>query len=334
MNKFIVLLVLALVACNSDLDVVVFQHFQKFIKKYNKKYSSINEYLARFEVFKKNAIKAFKETNASYKTGITKFSDLTKQEFAKTYLNLNYDAMAYVNLHPYNVKIRNDAPSSYDWRTQGRVSGVKDQGSCGSCWAFATVANLEGLYYAEKKEMKTFSEQMVVDCDTYDSGCNGGLMEYTFDWLKKNGGINLEEDYPYIGFKQSCKSDPSKYADFKVTGYKKLGSSYETWSPVDEDEIKEFLYETGPLAIALNANPLQTYVSGILDLPESKCSSSGINHAVTLVGYGTDAETSMDYWIVKNSWGINWGEEGFFRIRRGNGTCGINCYITTAIVEF
>ena len=331
MNKFILVLLLAIVACDSDLDSLIFQQFQKFIKKYNKKYESINEYLARYEVFKKNVISTFTEENSFYRTGITKFSDLTRQEFAKTYLNLNYDALAMANFEPVYVKISNAAPSSYDWRDYGRVSDVKDQGSCGSCWSFATVANLEGLYAKEKGVIKTFSEQMLVDCDTSDSGCNGGLMEYAFTWLKKNGGIMYESDYPYTGKKGTCKSDSSKYADFKVTGYKKLGSSWSTWSAVDEDEVKEFLYETGPLAIALNADPLQTYVSGILDKTSSQCPSSGINHAVTLVGYGTD---SLDYWIVKNSWGKSWGESGYFRIRRGNGTCGINCYITTALVSF
>ena len=270
----------------------------------------------------------------TYKTGITKFSDLTKQEFAKIYLNLNYDAMAMANFEPITVKVSNAAPSSYDWRNQNRVSPVKDQGSCGSCWSFATVANLEGLYAAKKGVIKTFSEQMLVDCDTSDSGCNGGLMEYSFAWLKKNGGINYDSDYPYKGVKSTCKSDKSKYADFKVTGYKKLGSSYSTWSPVDEDEVKEFLYETGPLAIALNADPLQTYSSGVLDLTSSRCPTSGINHAVTLVGYGYDSSSKLDYWLVKNSWGKSWGEQGYFRIRRGNGTCGVNCYITTATVSF
>ncbi len=331
MNKFLLVLVLALVACESDLDSLIFQQFQKFIKKYQKKYESINEFLARYEVFRRNVMETFKEENSLYQTGITKFSDLTKQEFAKIYLNLNYDAMAMVNFEPTTVKISNAAPSSYDWRNQGRVSAVKDQGSCGSCWAFATVANLEGLYAANKGTIKTFSEQMLVDCDTSDSGCNGGLMEYSFTWLKKNGGIMYESDYAYKGTKSTCKSDSSKYADFKVTGYKKLGSSWSTWSAVDEDEIKEFLYETGPLAIALNADPLQTYVSGVLDKTSTQCPTSGINHAVTLVGYGT---ASVDYWIVKNSWGKSWGESGYFRIRRGNGTCGINCYITTATVSF
>ena len=336
MNKFILVLVLALVACESDLDALIFQQFNKFIKKYQKKYESINEFLARYEVFRKNVMKIFKEENSQleYNIGITKFSDLTQQEFAKTYLTLNYDAMAVANFDPYIVKVSNAAPSAYDWRNYGRVSAVKDQGSCGSCWAFATVANLEGLYAAKKGTIKTFSEQMLVDCDTTDSGCNGGLMEYAFTWLKQNGGIMYESDYTYKGTKGTCKSSSSKYADFKVTGYKKLGSSYSTWSCVDEDEVKEFLYTTGPLAIALNADPLQTYTSGILDLTSTKCSSSGINHAVTLVGYGTDSSSSKNYWIVKNSWGKSWGESGYFRIRRGNGTCGVNCYITTALVSF
>ena len=334
MNKFILVLVFALVASEMDIDAIMFQQFQKFIKKYRKKYNSINEFLARYEVFRRNVMEIFKEENGSYRQGITKFSDLTQQEFAKTYLNLNYNALAVANFNPYIVKSTNAAPDSWDWTKKGYVSPVKDQGSCGSCWAFSTVGNLEGLYYKEKGVMKTFSEQMLVDCDTYDSGCNGGLMENTFDWLKENGGIMTDTDYPYVGRKQKCASDPTKYVDMQITGYTKLGSSSSTWSPVDEEEIKEFLYETGPLAVALNANPLQTYSSGILDKTSSQCSTSGINHAVTMVGYGNDSASGKDYWLVKNSWGKSWGESGYFRIRRGTGCCGINCYITTAKVAF
>ena len=333
MNKFLIVFVFALVASNVDVDTIMFQQFQKFIKKYHKRYASINEYLARFEVFKRNVMAAFTE-NASYQTGITKFSDLTQQEFAKTYLNLNYDAMAVANFNPYVVQVKNAAPDAWDWREKGYVSPVKDQGSCGSCWAFSTVGNLEGLYYKEKQTMVTLSEQMLVDCDTYDSGCNGGLVENTFTWLKENGGIMTDTDYPYKGRKGTCQSDETKYVDMQITGYTKLGSGSSTWDPVDEDEIKEFLYETGPLAVALNANPLQTYSSGILDKTSSQCPTSGMNHAVTMVGYGHDDSQDKDYWIVKNSWGKNWGEDGYFRIRRGTGCCGINCYITTATVAF
>ena len=239
--------------------------------------------------------------------------------------------MAIANFNPHIAKVSN-APDSWDWREKGYVSAVKDQGSCGSCWAFSTVANLEGLFFKNKGYMEIMSEQMLVDCDTMDSACNGGLMEYTFTWLKQNGGIMRQSDYPYKGYKGSCSTDSSKYVPMKITGYTKLGSSTSTWSPVDEDEIKEFLYETGPLAVALNANPLQTYSSGILDKTSSQCPTSGINHAVTMVGYGN--ENGTNYWIVKNSWGVSWGENGYFRIKRGSGVCGINCYITTATVSF
>ena len=330
MNKFILVLVFALVACDMDIDTVMFQQFQKFIKKYHKRYNSINEFLARYEVFRRNVMETFKE-NSSYRTGITKFSDMTQQEFAKIYLNLNYDAMAIANFNPYFVT-KNNSPDSWDWRDKGYVAHVKDQAACGSCWAFSTMANLEGQYYKNKGNMVTLSEQMLVDCDNIDAACNGGLMEYAFTWLQQNGGIMTDADYPYVGYQQSCRTDPSKYIDMKVTGYRKLGSSTSTWSPVDEDEIKDFLYETGPLAVALNANPLQTYTGGILDKTSSQCPVSGINHAVTMVGYGN--ADGKDFWIVKNSWGQNWGENGYFRIKRGSGTCGINCYITTGLVSF
>ena len=333
MNKIVITLLFALALCDSDMDSMMFQSFQKFIKKYHKKYNSINEFLARFEVFKRNAVSAFQE-NESYTTGITKFSDLTYQEFAKIYLNLQYDAIGAANFNPYIIKPTNAAPDAWDWRDSGCVPKVKDQGSCGSCWAFATIDNLEALYCLYKKKVLPFSVQMLVDCDTYDSGCNGGLMEYSYTWLKENGGIMTDADYPYKGYKGTCQSDPSKYVDMTISGYKKLGSSTSTWSPVDEDEMKEFLYEVGPLAIALNANPLQTYTGGVLDKTSSQCPVSGINHAVLLVGYGHDDASNKDYWLVKNSWGQSWGEDGYFRIKRGSGTCGVNCYVITATVLF
>ena len=330
--KFLFVLLFALAACETDIDAIMFQQFQKFIKKYHKKYTSVNEFLARYEVFKRNTMLTFQENN-SYQTGITKFSDLTHQEFARTYLNLNYDAMAMANFEPYIVKETNAAPDSWDWREKGLVGPVKDQGSCGSCWAFGTVANLEGLYYKAKGVMVQMSEQMLVDCDTYDNGCNGGLEQYALSWISENGGsIMKQADYPYKGYQGTCKSNPSKFVDMIVTGYIKLGSSSYELEPIDEEQIKEFLYETGPICAAINADPLQYYSSGIFDKSERQCPSSGINHAVTIVGYG--AASGKDYWIVRNSWGSNWGENGYFRIVRGTGCCGINYDITSAKVSF
>lgn len=333
MNKFLLVLLLALVSCESDIESKIFKHFQRFIKKYHKKYSSMNEYLARYNAFRQNLFQLVKNGPENNVSGVTKFSDMTPQEFARTYLNLNYNAFALLNPKPLKVKVTNDAPDAFDWRDKGAVSGVKDQGSCGSCWAFSAVGNLEGLYAIKKGVVKTFSEQYLVDCDTEDSACNGGLMELTFKWLKDNeGGVMYEADYPYTGKKGTCQQDSSKYADMKVTGFVKLGDGGdEEFSPVDEGEMKEYLYQTGPLSIALNATPLQFYTGGIADYASWMCSTSGINHGVTLVGYGTE---SKDYWIVKNSWGKSWGESGYFRMSRGKETCGINYYVVSATVEF
>ena len=332
MNKFILLVLIALIICDEvDIESEVFKNFQRFIKKYNKKYNSMNEYLARYNAFRQNIFRLVENGPQSHETGITKFADMTQQEFARTYLNLNFNAYALINVNPIRVKISNEAPDEFDWRDKGIVSAVKDQGSCGSCWAFATVANLEGLYAQKKGVVKTFSEQFLVDCDTEDSGCNGGLMELAFEWIKNNGGFMYESDYPYANKKQTCTQDSSKFVDMKVTGWVKLGDGTDTFSPVDEDEMKEFLYQTGPLAIALNATPLQLYTGGIVDYASWLCGTSGINHAVTLVGYGVGTK---NYWIVKNSWGKSWGESGYFRIARGKETCGVNYYVTTATVSF
>ena len=328
MNKFILLLILSLVTCDDE-EQVIYRHFQRFVKKYGKKYSSTEEYLTRYNAFKGNYLTILENGPQEYDVGITKYSDMTPEEFKKTYLNFNPNYLPKFEI--VTPKETDDAvPDEFDWRDKGVVADVKDQGQCGSCWSFATMANLEGLYAQEKGVIKTFSEQFLVDCDTQDYGCDGGIMQNSFDWLKKNGGFMYEKDYPYTAQKgTTCKSDPSKYVDMKVTGYEKLGLTIGNFLfPCDEGEMKEFLYQTGPLAIGLDATPLQLYIGGIVDV--DNC-SSGINHAVTLVGYGTGTK---DYWIVKNSWGKDWGENGYFRIARGKGTCLVNYYVTTATVEF
>ena len=328
MKKFLLIALLVLATCFDEEEA--FKKFQQFVTKYNKQYNSIEEYMARFQVFC-NSLRGPFLLGLSYKTGITKFSDMTKQEFRRTYLNLNFNALATLNLKPANFVANGVAPDELNFIEQGYLQAVKDQGSCGSCYAFSAIANIEGLYYTKFGKNKEFSEQMIVDCDTEDSGCNGGLMELTFDWIKDNGGIMSMADYPYKGRKQACKSDKSKYdPNVVVTGWEKLGDPDETWSPVDEDEIKEYLYAKGPLAIAMNADPLQYYSSGIINYNARQCDPDGMNHAVTLVGYGTYNGTP--YWLVRNSWGKNWGEKGYFRVYRGTGVCGINQYITTAIL--
>ena len=322
MNKLVFILIIALVSCNFDKEQEMFQRFQKFIKKYNKKYNSMSEFLARFEVFKRNAMSAIYE-NEPYIKGITQFSDLTQQEFKKMYLNFNYNAFGFSNVNPYHAKVSNAAPDAFDWRDKGAVGPVGDQEAYTSSTVFVTLDNLQSLYYLKKGNFVTLSQQMIIDCCVYGTQ----IIDLIFDWIKQHG-IESDSDYPYVGKKGECKENPSKYIDMIVTGYKKLNY------PADEDEMKEFLYETSPLIVGLNGTPLQTYSGGIIDKTSSECPSSELNHVGILVGYGHDDATDKDYWIVKNSWGEKWGENGYFRIKRGSGTCGINTYVMTGTVSF
>jgi C1A family cysteine protease len=292
------------------------------MQKYEKKYDSVQEYLARYQIFKRNIEEMSKVSNDElFQNGINQFSDMTKNEFRRKYLNLNISIKNTFRTTKLKYTPKLNTPDNFDWENEGAVTPVKNQGSCGSCWAFCTVANLEGLYFIKHKELLRFSEQQLVDCDTLDEGCNGGLMENSFEWIKQNGGLCLEDDYQYKGYEGTCNNSVKKVV--KVIDWTLLDS-------MDEEVIKDYLYNTGPLAVALNADTLQYYSSGIISSDSSACDPAGMNHGVTITGYGV--ENGIKYWKVKNSWGSSWGENGYFRILRGKGTCGINTYITSATI--
>ncbi len=330
LRKFLILsLVLTVVLSfepNHEKESYIFARFQEFLKKENKKYSTAEEYLARFKIFESNYLKleSFSiNVDRKHSVGINKFADMTPQEFRRTYLNLNIKLVDVLKAQSEQLTFAEEAPEAHDWRSTGAVGPVKDQGSCGSCWAFSTVGNLEGLNYLKTKQFVQYSEQQLVDCDKNDSGCNGGLMENAYDYLISAGGIEKQADYKYTGRDGSCKFVKTKAA-LQVVGHVSAASQ-------DENEVKSFLYSTGPLAIALNADPLQFYNGGIIDADANDCDPQGLNHGVTLVGYGS--ENGTDYWIVKNSWGSGWGEDGYFRMARGKGTCGINTYVVSAKLQ-
>ena len=326
MSKYIIIIfVFSLISSNSELESLIFKQFQKFIKKYNKTYSSMSEYLSRYNIFRNNLIETLNSENKSYKTGITKFFDLTKRDFSNIYLNINLNLKINddISFTKSNLSFVNseeeEVPLAWDWRKYGLVGSVRDIGMCEASWAFAILGNLQALYALHYGTYEYFSPQMLINCDNYDHGCKGVyLMEKTFNWIKENGGIMFESDYPYKGEQSNCEKDPSKYVNMKVTGYKKLGNQYSQWlSPCDENEMKELLYKNGPLIVALNTAPLTTYVSGIIDEGTYRCPAEGVDHMALLVGDGYDETRKMDYWIVQNCWGKNWGEQGYFRIRRG-----------------
>jgi cathepsin F len=324
-KTLILVCLIAALSCSLESEKSL-NYFLKFMKQHNKEYKSTEEFIQRFEIFVENL-----EKNSEYihfeneEPMFSQFFDLTPKEFASTYLTLDPTSLAeqrskmtrYVRKTTEKV-----APDAYDWRDQGAVTPVKNQGTCGSCWAFSTTGNLEGQNKIVNKKLISLSEQQIVDCDTAgeDKGCQGGLMDNAFQYIQSEGGLQLEDDYKYTGKDGKCKVDKTKIA-LEVIGYNDVSQN--------EDEIAEVLFENGPLSVALNAQPLQFYFGGIFH--PIFCNPKNLDHGVLLVGYGQ--ENGKKYWIVKNSWGAVWGEKGYFRILRGSGTCGINTAVSTGKVK-
>jgi len=288
--------------------------FLKFIKKFDKEYSTVEEFESRFQTFKANII-------MSGDLEFTPFMDLTPIEFSSR-LNLNSALYAKFRstMKPFQVDQSHVAEDALDWRSKGFSTDVKDQGQCGSCWAFSAVGNIEGIYFAKTHILENLSEQQLVDCDTEeDQGCNGGFMDSAFEYLSHTAGIERAADYKYTGKDGSCKYDAKKAA-VKVRSFEDINSN--------EDTIKQALSSHGPLAVAVDATAFQFYSGGILTA--KKCNFRQLNHGVTLVGYGE--EKGVKFWIVRNSWGKRWGEQGHLRVERGTGACGINTAVSTAIL--
>ncbi|KAJ8281643.1 hypothetical protein COCON_G00041620 [Conger conger] len=299
--------------------------FKEFVTKHNRSYSSQEEADKRLRIFQENLktaqmLQSLDQGSAEY--GVTKFSDLTEEEFRSLYLN---PLLSQQNLRrPLRPAAppRGPAPPSWDWREHGAVSSVKNQGMCGSCWAFSVTGNIEGQWFLKNGELLSLSEQELVDCDRLDQACGGGLPSNAYEAIEKLGGLETETDYNYTGHKQNCD-----FSTGKVAAY--INSSVELSK--DENEIAAWLAENGPVSVALNAFAMQFYRKGVSHPLKIFCNPWMIDHAVLLVGYGH--RNGIPFWAIKNSWGEDYGEDGYYYLYRGSRLCGINKMGSSAVVN-
>jgi len=313
--------------------------FEEYIDDNEVVFKSDEHRLAKLQVFKSNLAK-IKTLNNKYPGthfNLNKFALLSTEEFKEMYLHpIKTIRPSHIPVAPEVSQEYIEAlPDTFDWRNNNPkvVTDVKDQGQCGSCWSFSTTGNIEGQWALAGNTLISLSEQNLVDCDhkcsefeneqACDAGCDGGLPQNAYEYVISAGGINTEKAYPYEGVDGTCRFKPANN-----------GAKISNWTFVstNEAQIQAYLVANGPLSIAVDAVEWQFYFGGVFYLP---CGSD-LDHAVLLVGYGVETDIffqNMPYWTVKNSWGDWWGSSGYIFVERGVGECGINTYVTSAIIK-
>ena len=302
--------------------------FEQWVKDHKKVYGE-EEVLYRFRIFKENLdfVDQFNSEEHTYTVGMNKFADLTNTEFLERYTGLRTRLIHVEDpAHAFNYDSTQALPTSVDWRNKGAVTGVKDQGQCGSCWSFSTTGSVEGAW-ALNFSLVSLSEQNLMDCSrSYGNyGCNGGLMDSAFKYIIANGGIDTEASYPY-------KASTTYDCKYTLANRGAWIKSYKDVTKGSESALQNAVAYHGPVSVAIDASQtsFQLYKSGVYYEP--KCSSTSLDHGVLSVGYGTG--TSGDYWIVKNSWGTSWGDKGYiYMARNKNNNCGIATQASFPVVE-
>ncbi|XP_033734372.1 putative cysteine proteinase CG12163 isoform X2 [Pecten maximus] len=300
--------------------------FLAFKKTHKKTYASTAEEKKRYLIFKENMrlvakIQQTERPGSTARYGATKFADLTESEF-RQHVGYKWDLQANKGMQRAEIP-RGNIPKAYDWRDHNAVTAVKNQGSCGSCWAFSTTGNIEGQWAIKRSKLVSLSEQELVDCDKVDEGCNGGLPSQAYKEIIRLGGLETEARYKYEGEDERCIFNRS---DVKVT----INSSVSISS--DETEMAAWLAKNGPISIGINAFVMQFYMGGISHPWSFFCNPKELDHGVLIVGYGVD-QNGTPYWVVKNSWGPDWGEKGYYLVYRGSGVCGLNTMCTSSVVD-
>jgi len=312
--KAILLLVVLIAAAFAKFSELEYQSaFTFWMQEHQKSYPH-DAFHYRYNIFKSNMnfVDAHNKGTHTFEVGMNKFADLTSEEFAAIYLGTRYTAPKVTNT-PTVSQV--NAPASVDWRTKGAVTKIKDQGQCGSCWAFSTTGSTEGCHFLSKMKLVSVSEQNLMDCSTAqgNQGCDGGLMTQAMDYIISNKGIDTEASYPYTAEDGTCTFQSSN-----------VGATLTSYVNVNQGDENDLMAKVvmAPTSVAIDASQssFQLYTSGVYYEPS--CSSTQLDHGVLAVGYGTSS--GSDYWIVKNSWGTSWGMSGYIWMSRNkSNNCGI-----------
>ncbi|XP_053575862.1 uncharacterized protein LOC128665147 [Bombina bombina] len=324
------LLIFSIIAICVSASHFLTREWDSWKSKYGKKYVSSHDELFRRKAWEATWDKVQKHNQLAdqglkkYRLAMNHFADMTSEERkSKSCL------MPTKSSIPVNTKVRSynknlNIPDKVDWRKENCVTEVRNQGEyCGSCWAFATVGVIESRYCIKKGELLELSEQQLVDCDPINEGCCGGFPVNALGYVAQHG-IMKRKDYEYTQQKFTCKYEENEAIQLNVTKYYVL--------PGEDNMASSLAYE-GPLTVGFAVDEdFQLYSDGIFD---GDCAESA-NHAIIIVGYGTeqgnevDDDESEDYWIIRNSWGKEWGEGGYARVKRNANKCNIGDMAATA----
>jgi len=313
--KYLVLLTFLAFVFAADIE----GEFQKWVSNNQKVYTP-EEYQLRLAIFTSN-LDLIQQLNENADSGATyslnKFADLSPQEFQSYYLGYVPSSAEIEELELSTEAV----PDTFDWISKGKVTPVKNQEQCGSCWAFSATENIESVWMIAKdltpSTFKPLAPQQIVDCDKRDGGCNGGNPPTAYEYIIEAGGQDTEASYPYHAVNQACQFKPAD-VEAKITSYKTISN---------EADMKTATATVSPLSICVDAAQWQFYSSGVMT--PSQCGTS-LDHCVQVVGY--DTSVTPPYWNVRNSWGTDWGMSGFIRLEYGHNTCGLTEETTTAVV--
>ncbi|KAK7600887.1 hypothetical protein V9T40_008328 [Parthenolecanium corni] len=295
--------------------------FEQYKRTHKRDYSDLTEHEYRKEVFKHNAryIRSHNRANLSYKLAVNHLADRTQVELKALNGRKYTPGFNGGKPFPYSTKkeIRK-APASFDWRIYGAVTPVKDQSVCGSCWSFGTTGAIEGEYFVHSGILYRLSQQALIDCSWGfgNNGCDGGEDFRAYEWMMKHGGLPVEDEYgPYFGQDGFCHSQNVTLVA-PITGFVNV-------TPNDESALKVALLKHGPISVAIDAShrSFSFYSHGVYFEPECGNSPESLDHAVLLVGYGKLYE--KDYWLVKNSWSVYWGNAGYVLMSPKSNNCGV-----------